>query len=271
MVEFAHRVGVLEPQPLVGAPGSALGTSGAGHRRDASGTLNPVRYEVNPPAKAGGAAQVVVYEGRAAGELAAILDESLAGLDAGDGAQLWIREVAAGDDETALRHGFEPYRDLWQLRCRLPAEASGLATRAFTIDDMDEFVTVNNRAFHWHPEQGGIGADDVRDRMAEPWFDADGFRLHHRDDRLAGFCWTKVHPDHDPPLGEIYVIAVDPDFAGRGLGRPMTLAGLEWLSARGLAVGMLYVESDNHPANAVYRRIGFERHHTDRAYRRQPR
>ena len=71
-----------------------------------------MRYEVNQPAKAGGEAQVVVYEGRAAGELAAILDESLAGLDAGGGAQLWIREVAAGDDDPARRHGFEPYRDL---------------------------------------------------------------------------------------------------------------------------------------------------------------
>ena len=48
----------------------------------------------------------------------------------------------------------------------------------------------------------------------------------------------------------------------------MTLAGLEWLSGRGLTAGMLYVESDNHPANAVYRRIGFDHHHTDRAYRR---
>ncbi len=230
-----------------------------------------MRYEVNAPATAGGEAQVVVYEGRSAGELDVILDESLAGLDAGDGAQLWIREVAAGDDEAARRHRFEPYRDLWQLRCGLPAEPSGLATRAFTIDDMDEFVTVNNRAFHWHPEQGGLTTYDVHNRMAEPWFDPGGFRLHHRDGRLAGFCWTKVHPDHDPPLGEIYVIAVDPEFSGRGLGRPMTLAGLEWLSASGLTVGMLYVESDNHPANAVYRRIGFERHHTDRAYRRLPR
>jgi len=227
-----------------------------------------VRYEVNPPATAGGGAQVVVYEDRAAGELDAILDESLAGLDAGDGAQLWIREVSPGDDEAARRHGFEPYRDLWQLRCRLPAEPSGLPTRAFTVDDLGEFVAVNNRAFHWHPEQGGLTAADVRRRMSEPWFDADGFRLHHRGGRLAGFCWTKVHADHDPPLGEIYVIAVDPDFAGRGLGRPMTLAGLEWLSGRGLTAGMLYVESDNHPANAVYARIGFEHHHTDRAYRR---
>ena len=228
----------------------------------------PVRYEVNAPATAGGETQIVVHEGRAAGGTAEVLTEALAGLDDGALAQLWIRHVAEGDDAAARSYGFEPYRDLWHLRCRLPAEPSGLPTRAFRIDDMDEFVAVNNRAFHWHPEQGGLTVDDVRDRMAEPWFNADGFRLHHREGRLTGFCWTKVHPDHAPPLGEIYVIAVDPDFGGRGLGGPMTLAGLEWLSDRGLTVGMLYVESDNHPANAVYRRIGFMHHHTDRAYRR---
>ena len=227
-----------------------------------------MRYEVNTPATDGGETQIVVHEGRASGDTALALAEALAGLGDGAAARLWIREVAPGDDAAARRHGFEPYRDLWQLRCELPSEPSGLRTRAFRLDDVDEFVSVNNRAFHWHPEQGGLTAAEVRDRMAEAWFDADGFRLHHREGRLAGFCWTKVHADHDPPLGEIYVIAVDPDFTGRGLGRPMTLAGLEWLSGRGLTVGMLYVESDNHPANAVYRRIGFQHHHTDRAYRR---
>ena len=227
-----------------------------------------MRYEVIAPATAGGEAQIVVNEGRAAGGTAEVLTAALAALDDGAGTQLWIRDVAEGDDAAARSCGFEPYRDLWQLRCRLPAEPSGLPTRAFRIDDTDEFVAVNNRAFHWHPEQGGLTADDVRDRMAEPWFDADGFRLHHREGRLAGFCWTKVHSDHNPALGEIYVIAVDPDFGGRGLGRPMTLAGLEWLTDSGLTVGMLYVESDNHPANAIYRRIGFTHHQTDRAYRR---
>jgi len=225
---------------------------------------------VDMSAVADGETRIVLLEGRAAGETQQLLSEALAGLDDGAGVQLWIREVAPGDDAAAGRHGFEPCRDLWQMRCRLPAQPSGLPTRAFGIDDVDEFVAVNNRAFHWHPEQGGMSAADVRARMAEPWFDADGFRLHHRDGRLASFCWTKIHADHDPPLGEIYVIAVDPDFAGRGLGRPTTLAGLEWLSDRGLTVGMLYVESDNHPANAVYERIGFEHHHTDRAYRRPP-
>ncbi|MDW3218478.1 MAG: mycothiol synthase [Acidimicrobiales bacterium] len=188
-----------------------------------------------------------------------------------DGAvELWIREVDDASDAAARRLGFVQYRDLWQLRCRLPNAPSGLLTRAFTLADLDDFIGVNNRAFHWHPEQGGLTREQVLATMQEPWFDADGFRLLHDHDgagELIGFCWTKIHPDETPPLGEIYVIAIDPSAHGRGLGKPMTLAGLEWLTAAGLEHGMLYVESDNDPANATYAGIGFTRHHTNRAYR----
>ena len=182
--------------------------------------------------------------------------------------RLWVRQVDDHADAIASELGFSPHRDLWQLRCALPNRSSGLLTRAFRTADIDALVEVNNRAFHWHPEQSGLTVDAVRQSMKEPWFNADGFRLLHNDEgRLMGFCWTKIHRDTDPELGEIYVIAVDPDFHGQGLGKPMTLAGLEWLAAQGLQVGMLYVESDNHPANATYAAIDFTRHHTDRAYR----
>ncbi len=209
---------------------------------------------------------VIVDERRESLELEAAL-RSLLDTHADGSVQLWIREVDPEADTAATSLGFVPYRDLWQLRCDLPNEPSGIVTRAFTEEDLDEFIAVNNRAFHWHPEQGGLTVDSVRATMQEPWFDADGFRLLDDDDGLAGFCWTKVHDDVDPRLGEIYVIAIDPSRHGRGLGKPMTLAGLEWLSGRGLEHGMLYVESDNDAANATYAGIGFVRHHTDRAYR----
>lgn len=186
----------------------------------------------------------------------------------GEPVQLWLREVDDAGHAIATELGFMGHRDLWQLRCSLPSSPSSLNTRAFTDADIDDFVVLNNRAFAWHPEQGGLTAESARRTMTESWFDADGFRLlHGDDDNLIGYCWTKIHRDVDPQLGEIYVIAVDPDHHGRGLGKPLTLAGLEWLSARGLGVGMLYVESDNHAANATYAAIGFSRHHTDRAYR----
>ncbi|MCY3807234.1 MAG: mycothiol synthase [bacterium] len=202
-------------------------------------------------------------------ELAAAVETVRAG--GGGSCRLWIGHVATGDDELVVRWGFTPYRDLWQLRCPLPAPPSDLAVRPFEPGDAPAVLALNRRAFSWHPEQGDMTAADLRERQSEPWYDPAGFLLHEREGRLAGFCWTKVHPAGGPPpddvaVGEIYVIAVDPDFQGRGIGAPLTLAGLAHLHSRGSATAMLYVESDNRAANAVYERLGLRRHHTDRAY-----
>lgn len=181
--------------------------------------------------------------------------------------QVWREEVQPGDDSLLAPLGLTPYRDLLQWRCALPAAPSHLATRAFTPADTDAFLAVNNRAFAWHPEQSGMTRADLADRMAEPWFDPEGFRLYEQGGHLAAFCWTKVHHELSPPLGEIYVIAVDPAYHGRGLGQAMTLAGLEHLAGVGLEGALLYVEADNVAALATYRRIGFWHHATNRAYR----
>lgn len=159
-------------------------------------------------------------------------------------------------------------REVLQLRCPLPAaDPEPVVLRAFRpgLDDQ-AFLEVNNRAFAWHPDQSGWTPAELRAREGEPWFDADGFLLHEREGRLAGFCWTKVHPgtDDDPALGEIYVIAVDPDFHGLGLGRALTLAGLRHLSDEGLRHGMLHVEADNVPARRLYEDLGFTVHSAHR-------
>ncbi len=181
---------------------------------------------------------------------------------------MWVPKPTERHDRLAEAVGLRRGRELRQLRRPLPVhEPWSLDVRPFVPgQDEQAWLEVNNRAFRWHPEQGGWDLDTLCAREEQPWFDPEGFLLHERDGKLAGFCWTKVHPDHRLPLGEIYVVAVDPAFQGLDLGRSLVLAGLDWLYRQGLRVGMLYVDADNEPALRLYEKLGFTVDHVDRAY-----
>ncbi|MGH9182951.1 MAG: mycothiol synthase [Acidimicrobiales bacterium] len=192
--------------------------------------------------------------------------------EGGGHVHLWVYQPTGAHDTMTAAVGMGRGRELLQLRRALPVEGEGegeaaLDVRAFRPGhDEAAWLEVNNRAFDWHPEQGGWDLATLRARQAEPWFDPAGFLLHERDGRLAGFCWTKVHRDRDPPLGELYVVAVDPDFQGAGIGRGLVLAGLGWLHRHGLSQAMLYVNATNTSALGLYQRLGFRLDHVDRAY-----
>jgi mycothiol synthase len=191
-------------------------------------------------------------------------------VEGGGHVHLWVFQPTPIHDEMAAAIGLRQGRDLLQMRRSLPIEADApdLALRPFRPgEDEQRWLEVNNRAFEWHPEQGGWDSATLGERLREPWFDPEGFLLHERDGRLAGFCWMKVHPDHHPPLGELYVVAVDPDFQGLGLGRALVVAGLHWLqSQRGLDATMLYVDAAHQRAVGLYQSLGFSVDHLDRAY-----
>lgn len=198
--------------------------------------------------------------------------------EGGGHVHMWVNQPRPAHDRIAAAAGLNPGRALYQMRRPLPLEpelreaTEAVSTRPFRPGlDEQAWLVVNNRAFHWHPEQGGWDLNTIKEREAQPWFDPTGFLLHfgrHDDgpEILAGFCWTKVHHDHDPALGEIYVIAVDPDFGGRGLGRRLTVAGLDHLASSGITEGMLYVDAGNHHAVKLYVDLGFVINHIDRAY-----
>ncbi len=194
--------------------------------------------------------------------LALIRDEG------GGHVHLWVNQPGPYHDRMAAAAGLSPGRVLYQMRRELPAEEKAtIHTRPFRPgQDEERWLEVNNRAFQQHPEQGGWTVETMKLREAQPWFDPEGFLLHERDGRLAGFCWTKVHSTGDQALGEIYVVAVDPGFSNQGLGRQLTLAGLGYLANRGLSQAMLYVDATNVPAVKLYVGLGFTVNHIDRAY-----
>jgi mycothiol synthase len=180
-----------------------------------------------------------------------------------DGLDLPVSAWSHGDHPAAatlaVRHGFEAARELWVMRrggdpVPAPVLPDGVEVRSFAAGDEAELLRVNAAAFADHPEQGALDEAGLRERMAEPWFDAAGLLLAVEGDRLLGFHWTKVHPDG---AGEVYVVGVDPAAQGRGLGRVLTLAGLRHLAEVGVPEVHLYVERDNAAARALYEGIGF--------------
>lgn len=254
------------------------------------------------PVEGGSAELVVVPSARGRGIGRQLLHELLRHTAHPERLRLWAHGEQSGAVELARGEGFVEMRRLVQmrrsLRTSLPSVALPAHVRVDTFRvgrDEQAWLDLNSRAFAWHPEQGRWTLADLQAREAEGWFDPDGFFLAwaadepraegtaERPERLVGFHWTKLHggfPDGAPEtdaavvpshghdlLGEVYVVAVDPDERGTGLARALTMLGLHHLRARGADEVMLYVEADNAPALALYERLGFVRHDVDRMFR----
>ncbi len=139
----------------------------------------------------------------------------------------------------------------------------GVTLRAFRPErDEHAWLAANAAAFAEHPEQGRMTLADLRARESEPWFDPGGLLLAERDGTLVGFVWTKLVG----PVGEIYAVGVVPRAQGAGLGRALTLAGLDHLRRHGAHRAELFTDADNAPAVHLYETIGFVVDRTDTQY-----
>jgi mycothiol synthase len=198
--------------------------------------------------------------------------------------RLWAHGDLPAASRLAAAAGFTRVRALWQMRRSLqtglarPQLAEGITIRTFVIGrDEAAWTGLNSRAFSRHPEQGAWTRADLDLREREPWFDPAGFFLAERSGKIVGFHWTKIHGRMDEAaaheheaIGEVYVVGVDPDERGTGLGRALTLVGLRYLRSRGLFQVMLYVDEVNTPAIRLYESLGFAHWDTDVMFGRTP-
>ncbi len=192
---------------------------------------------------------------------------------------LWVHRVEDTRTTLASRLGFTIQRELAFMARRLdeqpgpPKIPDGLQIRTYRPDvDDDELLRVNNAAFEGHPENGGWDRAEFAQRRKLEWFDPHGLFLAWRGDRLVGFHWTKWHshdsdevPAHEP-VGEVYVLGVDPAEQGTGLGRTLLLVGLRHLFERQCRQSILYVDCANTSAVRLYESEGFTTEYREVCY-----
>lgn len=249
-----------------------------------AGVVHLLRYAASPPTApsgprlagyaqvAGTVAELVVAPAdRREGHGSALVEAALSvGAEA-----FWAHGDLPASRALAARHGLVAVRTLHRMaRPLMPEDRIGTGD-AGTLGfpgwvrietyaehpDVEMLQRLNAAAFAGHPEQGRLTVADLRERMAEAWFDPAGLFLFRdadaaRDADPVGFHWTKAIPGS--PTGEVYVVGIHPEYQGRGLAGPLTRLGLAHLAGRGLREVELYVDGENIPAVATYRRLGFD-------------
>ncbi|MFQ6121878.1 MAG: GNAT family N-acetyltransferase [Dehalococcoidales bacterium] len=79
-------------------------------------------------------------------------------------------------------------------------------------------------------------------------------------DKPVGYCWTEINREavKGERKGRIFMLGVDPDYRGKGIGKIALLAGLSRLKSKGIRVVEVTVDSENEVARALYRSVGFK-------------
>jgi len=229
-----------------------------------------------------GPAVEVAVEPEARGQgLGSALVKKAETLTSGQPIRLWAHGLNGTAHFLAHALGYAKVRELWQMRrslftpvdiCEVP---SAIKIRNFVVgQDESAWLATNAEIFAHHPDQGSWTNEDLQIRISESWFDPAGFFLATDEgDNIVGFNWTKIHGGHKhgehqhPEIGELYVIGVLPTAGGSGLGRALTIRGLEYLRDQGLPAVMLYVEAQNERAIKLYKSVGFSHWDTDIMFR----
>jgi mycothiol synthase len=233
---------------------------------------------------AGPSVELVVdpsYRGASVGK--ALLSEAIK--ICGKSLRLWVHGEQEVAHSLAASFNFEKIRTVLQMSKSLtgiqplPTIDKEIIIRSFLSGiDSDAWLELNNKVFKDHPEQGGWHLSDLNHRLSEEWFDEKGFFIVEKNKQVIASTWTKVHGEHShnhdgeashahPAIGEIYITAVDPTYAGLGIGKALTITALNYLKYQGLTDAMLYVDFDNKAALNLYDSLGFKLSSKDILYR----
>lgn len=205
--------------------------------------------------------------------------QALTEILAADGeTRFWAHGDLPGARALAAGAGLRPERELLKMSRGLGEAdaregggydaADGLTLDLVALADASDpdrhrslWLDLNARAFADHPEQGQWGADDLASRESEAWFEPSLMWLAYPRSASGEVAplpvasvWVKPE---SPARAEIYVLAVDPDHAGRRLGTRVLGEALAQVARRGWREVELYVDGGNAAAVRLYQGQGF--------------
>ncbi|MBW4613747.1 MAG: GNAT family N-acetyltransferase [Desmonostoc vinosum HA7617-LM4] len=132
-----------------------------------------------------------------------------------------------------------------------------LSLRAWTpvFDSIQKAMNADvYRAFypeHWRVSQQKAVEDVCAAEDTNVWVATNA-------DSIVGFVAVKLHSEDN--MGEIYMVAVDPDFQGQGIGSALIEFALLRMKDAGMSIVMVETGGDpgHAPARHTYEKVGFD-------------
>ena len=124
----------------------------------------------------------------------------------------------------------------------------------------DKLTRIQNRCFTgtWGYNPNTI--EDITYYINLSYHSPEDIILIYEGDKPVGYCWMEINREvaKGKRKGYIYMLGVDPDYRGRGIGKIALLAGLSYLKNKGIRVAEITVDSKNEVACALYHSVGFK-------------
>jgi len=168
------------------------------------------------------------------------------------------------DKQLLTQMGFTIVRRFLELRIDLSKtplpeiEKIGHQYRPLHPGEEERLTRLQNRSFTGSWGYNANSVEEMLYRIHLPNCSAEDIILVFDRDNPIGYCWTRTNFLENKDTGRIYMLGVDPDYQGRGLGKRLLLAGLSYLKGKGLQVVELTVDRENKVACTLYKSVGFK-------------
>ncbi len=166
------------------------------------------------------------------------------------------------------KNGFSSIRNfnyMERLLSRKIEEASlpsGYSWTHFKKGEERQWVDCINSAFRNHWGKRPMGVNEFSRWTRDPSFDSSGIIGIRKGPNLVGIIYCEIDAAYAEYTGRkrsmLWIIGVIPPERGFGLGKALTIAGIDWSLRNGMRFAALYVDSENERAVSLYRHLAFE-------------